>query len=56
MTETQLTTEYSGIERVSGAPSHQGSDWHNINWAKVNAQVRRLQARIVKGRAEIFCL
>lgn len=34
----------------TGAPSHATeTDWHNIDWQKVNRNVRRLQARIVKA-------
>ncbi|WP_084191124.1 reverse transcriptase N-terminal domain-containing protein [Methylomarinum vadi] len=32
------------------APS--GATWHSINWADVQRQVRRLQARIVKATQE----
>lgn len=52
MTETRLTTEHSEIEYASGAPSDQNGGWHSINWAKTNAEVRRLQARIVKAEKE----
>lgn len=34
---------------LTGAPSHTGNEWHDINWRKVNQNVRRLQARIVKA-------
>src|SRR5690348_12280224 len=36
----------------AGAASHQEVDWHTINWYKVNQEVRRLQARIVKATQE----
>jgi hypothetical protein len=32
---------------ATGASSHDVTDWHAINWQKVNHTVRRLQARIV---------
>jgi hypothetical protein len=34
---------------LTGAPSHTGDEWHDINWRKVHQNVRRLQARIVKA-------
>src|ERR1700704_1211063 len=37
-------------ERLACAPS--GEMWHGIDWANVHRQVRRLQARIVKGIQE----
>lgn len=36
----------------TGAPFGEGSDWHAINWRKVNTNVRRLQARIVKAQKQ----
>jgi RNA-directed DNA polymerase len=39
-----MTAEYS-----AGAVSHSPRDWHSIHWKAVNANVRRLQARIVKA-------
>lgn len=39
-------------ENIAGATSHLESDWHAINWPKVYAEVRRLQARIVKAEQE----
>ena len=36
----------------AGAVSRAPQDWHAINWQKVNANVRRLQARIVKATQE----
>lgn len=34
---------------LTGAPSHPDNEWHHIEWRKVNQEVRRLQARIVKA-------
>ncbi|GHO60711.1 hypothetical protein [Ktedonobacter robiniae] len=31
----------------AGAASHSVTKWHQINWAAVHRNVRRLQARIV---------
>ncbi len=39
------------VEVQTCAPSH-GLVWHGINWSKVNQNVRRLQARIVKAIQE----
>ena len=53
MTEAHLKTAHSGWECTSGALSHishLNDDWHAINWQKVNGDVRRLQARIVKAQ------
>ena len=36
-------------EMIAGAVSHEVRDWHAIDWRKVNRNVRRLQARIVKA-------
>ena len=36
----------------AGAFSHNKIDWHAINWKKVNSNVSRLQARIVKAMKE----
>lgn len=33
----------------TGAPTHDAAGWHDIDWYKVNRNVRRLQARIVKA-------
>ena len=38
--------------RRAGAASRREVDWHAINWQKVNQNVRRLQARIVKAQKE----
>jgi RNA-directed DNA polymerase len=34
---------------LTGASSHTGNEWHDINWRKAHQNVRRLQARIVKA-------
>src|ERR1043166_3839544 len=39
-------------EMVAGAASHDGLDWHAIDWRRVHQTVRRLQARIVKAIQE----
>ena len=39
-------------EMVAGAASHDGLDWHAIDWRRVHQIVRRLQARIVKAIQE----
>ena len=39
-------------EMVAGAASHDGLDWHAIDWRRVHQIVRRLQARIVKAMQE----
>src|SRR5947209_14976181 len=39
-------------EDAAGASFHGVTDWHAIDWQKVNHQVRRLQARIVKATKE----
>jgi RNA-directed DNA polymerase len=36
----------------AGAASHRDVNWHQINWENVHANVRRLQARIVKATQE----
>src|SRR5262249_31733863 len=36
----------------AGAASHNDVDWHSIDWEHVHANVRRLQARIVKATKE----
>lgn len=36
----------------AGAVSRELTDWHAIDWQKVNEEVRRLQARIVKATQE----
>jgi RNA-directed DNA polymerase len=37
---------------LTGASSHTGEGWHDINWRKAHQNVRRLQARIVKATKE----
>ena len=37
---------------VACATSRVEDDWHSIDWKKVNQNVRRLQARIVKATQE----
>jgi RNA-directed DNA polymerase len=40
----------NGLQRAPvGAASHDPGDWHQINWDRVNQNVRRLQARIVQA-------
>jgi RNA-directed DNA polymerase len=39
-------------EGSTGAPFHGVTDWHAIDWQRVNHTVRRLQARIVKATQE----
>lgn len=38
--------------KVVAAPSHKEVDWHNLNWASINRQVKRLQMRIAKAARE----
>jgi hypothetical protein len=37
-------------DRDAGAASDDARAWHQIDWGKVEREVRRLQARIVKAR------
>lgn len=37
---------------IACAPSDVALDWHSFNWARIHANVRRLQARIVKATQE----
>ena len=37
--------------QIAGAVSA-ATDWHSVEWRKVNQAVRRLQARIVKATQE----
>jgi RNA-directed DNA polymerase len=46
--ERQMTTE----QHAAGASFHGVTDWHDIDWASVSHNVRRLQARIVKATKE----
>jgi len=39
-------------ENCAGAPFGKPVNWHDIDWAKCNRDVRRLQARIVKATQE----
>ena len=39
-------------DRSAGATPHNPEDWHTINGMRVNENVRRLQARIVKATKE----
>src|SRR6266576_1793424 len=52
MTAEAPTTENTPDEDAAGASFHGVTDWHAIDWQKVNHQVRRLQARIVKATKE----
>jgi RNA-directed DNA polymerase len=47
---TAKTTAQAAM--VAGAASHDGLDWHAIDWRRVHQIVRRLQARIVKAVQE----
>jgi RNA-directed DNA polymerase len=49
----QMTVDtFQEIEVETGAPSHPIKDWSEIDWQKVQEEVRRLQARIVKATQE----
>jgi len=54
--EKQMTVELSMTELsdvdAAGASFHGVTDWHAIEWQKVNKNVRRLQVRIVKATQE----
>ena len=39
-------------QHAAGASFHGVTDWHDMNWASVSHNVRRLQARIVKATKE----
>lgn len=39
-------------QNAAGASFHGVTDWHDIDWASVSRNVRRLQARIVKATKE----
>ena len=39
----------TAVATLAGAPTYRVIDWHSIDWKKVNRNVRRLQARIVKA-------
>jgi hypothetical protein len=43
----------TAVATLAGAPCYEVEvDWNRINWKKVNRNVRRLQARIVKAIEE----
>jgi hypothetical protein len=42
----------AAAEMLAGAAPGRTPDWHSLKWKKVWRTVRRLQARIVKARAE----
>lgn len=39
----------TAVTTLAGAPHHEAVDWKQINWKKVNREVKRLQVRIVKA-------
>ncbi len=51
MTAEPSTTEKPDVD-AAGASFHGVTDWHAIDWQKVQRNVRRLQARIVKATQE----
>jgi RNA-directed DNA polymerase len=51
MTAEPSTTEMPDVD-AAGASFHGVTDWHAIDWQKVQRNVRRLQARIVKATQE----
>jgi RNA-directed DNA polymerase len=42
----------TAVATLAGAPPYRAVDWNSIDWKKVNRNVRRLQARIVKAIEE----
>jgi RNA-directed DNA polymerase len=53
MTAAEKTSEsFSNVEDDAGASFHGVTDWHDIDWQKVNCNVRRLQNRIVRATQE----
>ena len=44
----------TAVATLAGAPTYGAVDWPSIDWKKVNCNVRRLQARIVKAIKEQF--
>jgi hypothetical protein len=46
------TQEPNTATSLTGASSHTGDEWCDINWRKAHQNVRRLQARIVKATQE----
>jgi RNA-directed DNA polymerase len=51
MTAEPSTTEKPDVD-AAGASFHGVTDWHAIDWQKVQRNMRRLQARIVKATQE----
>ncbi len=51
MTAEPSTTEMPDVD-AAGASFHGVTDWHAIDWLKVQRNVRRLQARIVQATQE----
>ena len=51
MTAEPSTAEISEVD-AAGASFHGVTDWHAIDWQKVQRNVRRLQGRIVKATQE----
>ncbi len=52
MTGAQRTGRPMTRPTAPGAASHERVDWSQIDWARVNKNVQRLQARIVKAAGE----
>jgi RNA-directed DNA polymerase len=52
MTAEIPAAEHTPDADAAGASFHGVTDWHAIDWQKVNHTVRRLQARIVKATQE----
>ena len=48
----QQGRQMTAVATLAGAPTYGTIDWNSINWKKVNRNVRRLQARIVKAIEE----
>jgi RNA-directed DNA polymerase len=48
----QAGRQMTAVITLAGAPTYRAVDWNSINWKKVNRNVRRLQARIVKAMGE----
>ena len=46
----------TAVATLAGAPTDGVADWASINWQKVNRNVRRLQARIVKAVGQVHSL
>ena len=52
----QQGRQMTAVATLAGAPCYEVEiDWNRINWKKVNHNVRRLQARIVKAVKEKRC-